>query len=39
MQRTKMIFTIGPASDSKSILRQLMEIGMNVTRLNFSHGT
>ena len=39
MQRTKMIFTIGPASDSKEILTKLMEIGMNVTRLNFSHGT
>jgi len=39
MQRTKMIFTIGPASDSKDILTKLMNIGMNVTRLNFSHGT
>jgi len=39
MQRTKMIFTIGPASDSKIILTKLMNIGMNVTRLNFSHGT
>ena len=39
MQRTKMIFTIGPASDSEEILTKLMEIGMNVTRLNFSHGT
>ncbi|MBU3160408.1 pyruvate kinase [Clostridium frigoris] len=39
MQKTKMIFTIGPASDSKSVLKKLMEIGMNVTRLNFSHGT
>ena len=39
MQRTKMIFTIGPASDSPEILTKLMDIGMNVTRLNFSHGT
>ncbi|NNU75951.1 pyruvate kinase [Clostridium estertheticum] len=39
MQKTKMIFTIGPASDSKEILTKLMEIGMKVTRLNFSHGT
>ncbi|MGH4051666.1 MAG: pyruvate kinase [Clostridium sp.] len=39
MQKTKMIFTIGPASDSKEMLTKLMEIGMNVTRLNFSHGT
>ena len=39
MQRTKMVFTIGPASDSKRILTKLMDIGMNVARLNFSHGT
>ncbi len=39
MQKTKMVFTIGPASDSEEILTKLMEIGMNVTRLNFSHGT
>lgn len=39
MQKTKMIFTIGPASDSEEILRQLMEIGMNAARLNCSHGT
>ena len=39
MQKTKMIFTIGPASDSEEMLTKLMEIGMNVTRLNFSHGT
>ena len=39
MQKTKMVFTIGPASDSKEILTKLMDIGMNVTRLNFSHGT
>ncbi|MGV8982454.1 pyruvate kinase [Clostridium sp.] len=39
MQRTKMIFTIGPTSDSKDVLTEFMNIGMNVTRLNFSHGT
>jgi len=39
MQKTKMVFTIGPASDSIEILTKLMGIGMNVTRLNFSHGT
>lgn len=39
MQRTKMVFTIGPASDSEETLTRLVEIGMNVTRLNFSHGT
>ena len=39
MQKTKMIFTIGPASDKEEILRSLIQIGMNVARLNFSHGT
>ena len=39
MQKTKMIFTIGPASDTETILEELMNIGMNVARLNFSHGT
>ena len=39
MQKTKMIFTIGPASDSEEILTKLIKAGMNVARLNFSHGT
>ena len=39
MQRTKMIFTIGPASDNEEILRKFIQIGMSVARLNFSHGT
>mgnify|MGYP003365687028 CR=1 FL=1 len=39
MQKTKMIFTIGPASDTEETLEKLINIGMNVTRLNFSHGT
>ena len=39
MQKTKMIFTIGPASESEEILREFINIGMNVARLNFSHGT
>ena len=38
MQKTKMIFTIGPASDSEEILREFIRIGMNAARLNFSHG-
>ncbi|MBT4722676.1 pyruvate kinase [Candidatus Falkowbacteria bacterium] len=37
MKRTKIICTIGPASDSKTVLRQLISNGMNVARLNFSH--
>lgn len=38
MQKTKMIFTIGPASDNEEILSQFIDIGMNAARLNFSHG-
>ena len=39
MQKTKMIFTIGPSSDREEILRKFIEIGMSAARLNFSHGT
>ncbi len=39
MKRTKMVCTIGPASDSPEVLEQLMKSGLNVCRLNFSHGT
>jgi pyruvate kinase len=37
-RRAKIVATIGPASNSKECLRKLMESGMNVARLNFSHG-
>ena len=36
---TKIVCTLGPASSSPDIIRQLMQAGMNVARLNFSHGT
>lgn len=39
MQKTKMVFTIGPASESEDILTKLIEAGMSAARLNFSHGT
>ncbi len=39
MRKTKIICTVGPASESEEVLRQLMIAGMNVCRLNFSHGT
>ena len=38
MKKTKIVCTIGPASESAEILEQLIEAGMNVARLNFSHG-
>ncbi len=38
MRRTKIVCTLGPASDNEEILRKMMLGGMNVARMNFSHG-
>ena len=38
MPRTKIVCTLGPASDSPEMIRSLIRAGMNVARINFSHG-
>jgi pyruvate kinase len=38
-RRTKIVCTIGPASSSSTVIERLMRVGMNVARLNLSHGT
>ena len=39
MRKTKIICTLGPASEREDVLRKLMIEGMDVARFNFSHGT
>ena len=39
MKRTKIVATIGPASEKEEVLEKLIKAGINVMRLNFSHGS
>lgn len=39
MKKTKIICTVGPASEDRETLKSMMLAGMNGARLNFSHGT
>ena len=39
MKKTKIVATLGPASSAKEVLREMFDAGVNVCRLNFSHGS
>ena len=39
MKKTKIICSIGPASNQVEVMKQMVEAGMNVGRINFSHAT
>ena len=39
MKKTKIVCTLGPASSSEEVMEKMLKSGMNVARLNFSHGT
>ena len=39
MPRTKIVCTLGPATESSDIIREMIRVGMTVARLNYSHGT
>ena len=39
MRKTKIVATLGPASNSEAVIEKMLRAGLNVARLNFSHGT
>ena len=39
LRRTKILATLGPATDAPGVLDELIRAGVNVVRMNFSHGT
>ena len=39
MKKTKIICTLGPSSETKEVISAMADAGMNVARINFSHGT
>ena len=39
MRKTKIICTLGPASDNEELLKEMIKNGLDCARLNFSHGT
>ena len=39
MRKTKIVCTLGPASTNEEVIEKMLRAGMNVARLNFSHGT
>ncbi|MBU1535259.1 pyruvate kinase, partial [Myxococcota bacterium] len=38
-KRTKIVSTLGPSSSSRAVIGSLIDAGMNVARINFSHGS